>query len=109
MSKDWEKEFKKKFKTKTKRYPKKDWPSSATDYYKQTIIPAANKKVISFIYEELAKQRTQLLKEVKEKVLVKLKKHKCAFKVCPNQTNYDDINLRIDEQLKKLKELEEGK
>ncbi len=57
-----------------------------------------------------AKQRTQLLKEVKEKVIGKVKSGYIVFTQSDEElvTNHTRRKLK-EKQLKKLKELEEGK
>ncbi len=100
---NWEKEYNRRFGEKIKRYPKKDWPLGAKDYYKKSMTLATSKKVISFISTELAKQRTQIFKEVREKVIGKY-----IASGAHNEAGLiaDSLNGFIQQQLKKLKELE---
>ena len=62
-----------------------------------------------FIEEALAKQRTQLLKEVREKVIGKYEQVTVMTPPDIDELGKDFRNDFKDKQLKKLKELEEGK
>ncbi len=103
MSKDWEKEFDVVF-------------GDLVDHAD----PHARRDIKAFISEHLsravAKQRTQILKEVREKVIGKEEKPVKVPKVNWHGTSYLGVdsakatrNKWRQEQLKKLKELEEGK
>ena len=105
---NWEKEYNRKFGEKIKRYPKKDWPFGAKDYYKKSMTLATSKKVISFISTEIAKQRTQIFKEVREKVIGEKPTVVNGVNINHNFWIKVGRSRQINQQLKKLTKLEEG-